>query len=303
LIKSKIALLALLASPFAANAHDGDAFAKPINCGNCGKWNVHQKPFQVVGNTWYVGTAELSAVLVTGPQGHVLIDAALPQSAPQIAANIEALGFKLRDIKFIFNSHPHFDHAGGIAALARDSGAVVAASAPGAQVLGVIGSDDPQYEAQHLTHLPKLSGVKALADGETVAVGPLRITAHMTPGHTPGGASYSWQSCDAKGCFDVVYADSLNPVTRDGYFYTGDATTPDTAPTFAASIAKVAALRCDVALSAHPGNTGTFDKLAARTAQRNPFIDPQSCQAYAATARAKLDQRLAEERTRKTGRP
>ena len=88
-----------------------------INCGSCTEWNVVQKPFNVVTNTWYVGTAELSSVLVTGPKGHILIDGALPQSVAQIEANVKALGFRLKDIKLIVNSHPHFDHAGGIARL------------------------------------------------------------------------------------------------------------------------------------------------------------------------------------------
>jgi metallo-beta-lactamase class B len=299
------ALLAFLAAPLAAQAHDRDndhdALAKPVNCGNCAKWNAEQQAFKVVGNTWYVGPAGLSAVLVTGPKGHVLLDGALPQSAKQIEARIEALGFKVRDIKYILVSHPHWDHAGGVPVLARDSGATVVASAQAAQVLrnGVIGSDDPQYEDGNVTHLPKLENVKVLADGETLHLGPLAITAHMTPGHTPGGASYTWQSCEGKRCLNVAYVDSLNPASREGYFFSGDATTPDITPAFAASIAKVGALKCDVVLSVHPDFTDMAEKLAARTGAHNSFIDPNGCKAYAADARARLDKRLDTERQQK----
>ena len=119
---------ALLITPALAAAADDE---NHLHCDNCDEWNEPQAPFNIFGNTWYVGTGGLSAILVTGPEGHVLLDGALPQSAAQIQANIEALGFRIGDVKLIVNSHEHFDHAGGIAALQRASGATVAASAAG----------------------------------------------------------------------------------------------------------------------------------------------------------------------------
>jgi metallo-beta-lactamase class B len=296
-----LAVALALTAVLPAAAHDDVAIGKAIDCGNCVKWNAPQKPFKVVGNTWYVGTAELSAVLVTGPEGHILLDGALPQSAPQIAANIEALGFRVTDIKFILNSHPHWDHAGGIPALARDSGATVVATKAGASVLraGVIGSDDPQFDSAGNTHWAKLAKVREVVDGEVVHVGPLAITAQATPGHTPGGASWSWQSCEGKVCHDVVYVDSLNPVSTDGYFYSGDDKTPDISRAFAASIAKVAALKCDVVLSAHPDFSDMLEKLARRTSDNNTFIDANGCKDSAADAKARLSKRLDTERQQK----
>ncbi|HEU4700237.1 MAG TPA: subclass B3 metallo-beta-lactamase, partial [Gemmatimonadales bacterium] len=175
------------------------------------------------GNTWYVGTHGLGAVLVTSGRGHVLIDGGLPESAPLIAANIERLGFRLRDVKWIVNSHAHFDHAGGIAELVRRSGARVAASPASAAVLrrGASGPDDPQYGV-----LPPIAPVRVareLRDGDTVRVGALALAAHFTPGHTRGGTSWSWRSCEGEGasetCLDLVYADSQTPVSADGFSY------------------------------------------------------------------------------------
>ncbi|MCW3060223.1 MAG: subclass metallo-beta-lactamase [Capsulimonas sp.] len=302
--KLLIFLFALCAA--VSNAATGHARAEDtgnieIGCGNCTKWNVALKPFKVVANTWYVGTAELSSVLVTGPKGHVLIDGALPQSVPQIEANIKALGFRLEDIKVIVNTHPHFDHAGGIAQLARDSGATVMASAAGASVLraGVIGSDDPQFEIGGNTHFPRVDKVRVVGDGEVIAVGPLKLTAHKTPGHTPGGASYTRQSCSGKSCVDVAFVDSLNPASSDGFYYSGDAKRPNIVPSFEASIGKVASLKCDVVLSAHPDFTDMLEKLAARTKAHNTFIDGNGCKAYAADASARLSKRLGIERQKK----
>ena len=107
----------------------------PKQCAQCETWNVPLKPFRVFGNTYYVGTRELTAILVAGDDGHILLDAALPQSAPSIDASIRALGFRTTDIRFIVTSHTHYDHAGGIAALQRASGAAVVASERAAEAL------------------------------------------------------------------------------------------------------------------------------------------------------------------------
>jgi metallo-beta-lactamase class B len=279
--------LASLACLFAMSAASAAAPVDLIRCGACEAWNKPQKPFNVVGNTWYVGTADLSALLVTSPQGHILLDGALPQSAPLIAANIKALGFRLEDVKLILNSHAHWDHAGGIAALQQLTGAAVAASKHGAQVLrdGTIGKDDPQYDAKAPVFITPVKQVRDVADGETVRVGDLALTAHLTPGHTPGSTAWTWKSCAGDKCYNIVYADSLTAVSL------GDFRFSPMADAFRASIARVAALPCDVAISTHPGFTDVQGKLA-----RANFIDPNSCKDYAAAALKNFEARLAKER-------
>lgn len=296
---SKTTLAALMLA-FATSA-SAQQPGEPVRCGSCDEWNQPQAPFNVYGNTWYVGTAGLSALLVTGPEGHVLLDGALPQSAAQIEKNIEALGFHVKDVKLILNSHAHWDHAGGIPVLQRDSGAVVAASASSAHALetGTAVDDDPQFDPQHPMHIARVHDVRVVADGETLAVGPLRLTAHLTPGHTPGSTAWTWRSCEQGKCLDIVYADSLTAVSTDGFRFSGDATHPDISGTFKASIDKVAALPCDVIVSTHPGFTDIGPKLAARTPARNPFIDSKGCQVYAARAAQALAERLASERGEK----
>lgn len=275
--------------------------SEAIKCTSCDEWNKPAVPFNIYANAYYVGTAGLSAVLVTGPQGHVLLDAALPQSAPLIQKSIESLGFKMKDVKLILNSHAHFDHAGGIAALQRASGAVVAHSPHGAQVLrdGTPGTDDPQYDPNDRLYIPKVAQVKEVADGETLSVGPLRFTVHYTPGHTPGGTTWTWQSCEGGRCLDMVYADSLTPVSTDGFYYSGGANYPDRAASFRNTIAKVAGMKCDIVIAAHPSATDAFGKAAAKTVKFNPFIDPEGCRKLAAGATRNFDARLQRERDEK----
>lgn len=298
-ITSKLAFSALaLAMAGGAGAHQGDRPPADYNCSSCKEWNVPQKPFKLYGNTWYVGTGELSALLITSPRGHILLDGALPQSAALIEQNIKALGFRLKDVKLILNSHAHFDHAGGIAALQRRSGATVVTSAHGGKVLqdGVIGKDDPQYDPAEDPRIEAIGKFRAVADGEKLTLGSLAVTAHMTPGHTPGSTTWSWTSCEDGRCLAMVYADSLTPVSTDGFRYSGSASTPDLSASFRDSIAKVAALKCDVIVSTHPGFTGIKEKLAARSASVNPFIDPEGCRTYAAGALKRLEARLATEK-------
>ena len=277
------------------------AFAKANNkstvefkCTNCKAWNQPQKPFQVYGNTYYVGTKELTALLVTGPKGHVLLDGALPQSAPLIAANIKSLGFRIKDVKLILNSHEHFDHAGGIAPLQRASGAKVVASAIGARVLkdGKIGKDDAQYDPSEDPAIEKVAQVTVVGDGEVLTVGDIAVKAHMTPAHSPGGTTWTWTSCEKGRCLDMVYADSLTGVSADGYRFTS----PDRTAQFLAVIDKVAAMKCDIVISNHPSFTDTMEKAAAKTAANNPFIDANGCRGYAARMKTRFEKRIADER-------
>ncbi|HEY1043612.1 MAG TPA: subclass B3 metallo-beta-lactamase [Telluria sp.] len=278
---------------------EGASAADPdhIHCGSCEAWNVAQKPFQVVGNTYYVGTKELSAMLVTTPAGHVLLDGALPQSAAQIEANIKALGFNIKDVKYILNSHAHWDHAGGIAALQKASGATVLASAWGARVMraGTVEQDDPQYDAKEPVHFPKVSNVRAVKDNEVIRIGGVAITALMTPGHTPGSTSWTWTACEGGKCHDVVYADSLTAVSMDGFRFTGGAGKPDVSGSFRSTIERVGKLKCDVIVSTHPGFTDTLDKLAKTTPTHNAFLGG-GCAEYAAASLKRLEERIAKER-------
>ena len=301
---ARVLLILLVALAAGAVAQELFRADRPIVCADCDDWNAPQEPFRVFGNTYYVGTAGLSAVLITSEGGHILIDGGLPQSASLIDANIRTLGFRLGDVRLIVNSHEHYDHAGGIAALQRASGARVVASAAGARALmqGHPTPEDPQYTSGLDERFPPVKTVEIISDGATFTVGSLAVSAHFTPGHTPGATSWAWRSCTGDRCADIVYADSLTPVSDDGFRFSGDATRPSIVEMFRASIARVEQLPCDVVLAPHPGFVNLREKAARLKAQpnRNPFVESKACWAYAATARKRLEQRLAEERREKS---
>jgi metallo-beta-lactamase class B len=259
-------------------------------------WNKAQKPFHIFGNTYYVGTQGLSAMLITSREGHVLIDGAVPEAAKKIAANIRTLGFHVEDVKLIVNSHVHFDHAGGIAELQKLTGAIVAASPASAKVLqsGNVDKDDPQFGS--LPKIAPVKRVKVIKDGEVLTAGSIAITAHFTPGHTPGGTSWTWQSCEQPRCLNMVYADSLNPISAKGYLYSDPSRTPNGAKLLEQSFKVVSDLDCDILITPHPELVDVFGKLEQREGHgRDSFIDRGACKAYVAASREKLRLRLTEE--------
>lgn len=273
-----------------------------IACASCAEWNTPRTPFKVFGNTYFVGTQGLSSLLIATDQGLVLIDVALPQSAPLVDANIRALGFRTTDVKFILTSHAHYDHLGGVRSMQRFTRATVLASASTAQALalGHPVPEDPQFGTGPLDAFPGLTdGVRVMKDGETTKLGTTAITAHYTPGHTPGATTWTWQSCEGGRCHDMVYVDSLTAVSKDGYRYSA---VPRLVESFRATLGKVAALPCDVLISTHPSATGMDDKVARRTkaglapgAPGDPFVDAGACKTLADASRKALDARVAQE--------
>lgn len=251
-------------------------------------WTTPQAPFRIVGNTYYVGTKDLAVYLIASPKGDVLIDGALVQTVPQIEKNIAALGFKLSDIKLILNTHAHYDHAAGLAQLKKDTGAKFDASAADRPILetGTI-----SFGPTASTHYPPVKVDHVVRDGETVGVGDIKLTAHLTPGHTPGCTSWTWNESEAGKTYRVIDICSVsvagNPLVNNQAY-------PKIVSDYRASIAKLSAMHADVFLAPHAGFYDPQGKLAARTAGGpNPFIDRAALPAFMTKAKAAFETEFA----------
>ncbi|WP_332654937.1 subclass B3 metallo-beta-lactamase [Brevundimonas sp.] len=274
-----------------------DPLLKPIEPEYAARWLGEQASVQVHGNTYLVGFEGLTVALIRTSDGLILVDGALPQAVPAVEANIRALGFRLEDVKYILSTEPHYDHAGGIAALARDTGATVIASPAAVEALarGRSGPDDPQ--AALLATFPPVQRLSAIRDGETLRLGEVIVTARATPGHTPGSMSWTWRSCEADDCRDVVFSSSLNPISADGFRFS-DPRNRTLHDGFLATFALFRSLPCDILLTAHPdqpGVTEAIDRLR-QAREPNPFVDPAACRAHADRHARLFERRLERER-------
>jgi metallo-beta-lactamase class B len=254
------------------------------------RWNAPTPPFRILDQVNYVGTAGLGAYLFTSSEGHILLDGALPESVPQIEASIEALGFRLSDVKILLNSHAHFDHSGGLAQLKADTGAQVIAHAADRSALE--GGFYAGSEMVKALGAPPVKVDRAIRDGDVVSLGELKLTARHTPGHSPGCTSWEMTGTD-KGerlkvlvfCSASVAANRITPPLQ----YPG--IVEDYRKTF--RIAET--LTVDVFLAPHP----EFFDMAARRAEleRNPssqpFVDRAAFPAFIARQKAEFERELA----------
>lgn len=255
-------------------------------------WGDPAPPAHVYGNVYMVGTCGIVSVLITTPQGHFLIDGAIAEAAPGIAENIRKLGFDPKDVRYLLNTHEHFDHSGGLAGLKRSTGARMVARAEAKDALenGTVHPSDPQKGL-----FDPVEGVKVdqtIGDGESLKIGTQILTAIASPGHSPGGTSWRWQSCDKGICLNIVFADSLSAVSADDYHFSDH---PEYVAPLRATISKIAAFKdCDILITPHPSQSGFFERLAGE----EPLIDASACSAYAAGALTRLETTLAKEKAK-----
>jgi metallo-beta-lactamase class B len=262
----------------------------PARCHDETDWNEATGPRHVFGNTWYIGSCGVSALLVATPAGHVIVDAGTAEYAPQLLANLRALGVDPRDVRKLLSSHEHLDHVGGMAALQEATGAPLVARTAAVPALrrGRGDRTDPQFDA--IPGFAPISNVEALADGGSFEIGGTRFTTHAQPGHTPGATTWTWDSCEGDRCLHLVYADSVSAIADDAYRYSAH---PEYVAAFEAGLDALAALPCDLLLTPHPGASALWPRLRGEA----PMAAEGACRDYAATGRRGLEERLDRERS------
>jgi metallo-beta-lactamase class B len=242
---------------------------------------VASEPLHIAGNLYYIGAAGMASFLLTGPEGHVLIDGGWPQSAPGIIASIERLGFKITDVKILLNTHAHSDHAGGLKEIQRVSGAELWVSEGDAEVMAAGGKGDPalgplRFVGYYLLDLkfpaPRID--HRFKDGDTIRLGPLALTAHVTAGHTRGCTTWSFPvRHEGRELLAVDFCSlTLFPFVK----LVGDEAYPGIRADFERSFTTLRAIPTDIFLAPH---NEMFDLGRKRRAQATaadsvaPFID------------------------------
>jgi metallo-beta-lactamase class B len=276
------------------------------------EWSVPQKPFHVIGNIYYVGMAGVSAFLIVTPKGNILTDGGLPESAPFIEKNIQALGFKLSDVKYLLNSHAHFDHSGGLAQLKKDTGAqfyagigdkaflesghITLKADTGAKFVASTG-DAPFLESGHIPYGPSslidTAPVKVdrkVKDGDTLTLGGVTLTAHVMPGHTKGCTTWTMPLVEAGVTHKVMFFCSIsvagNPIA-------GKLAYPAIVSDYRTSFARLKKMDADIFLAPHGAQFHMEEKLAKmKPGAPNPFIDARELPDMVQKAEAAFDKDL-----------
>jgi metallo-beta-lactamase class B len=284
-LRTILAIPALLLAILPAEAQS-DPFARQR-----AEWNKPQKPFRVIDNVYYVGTAGVSAFLIFTLQGFILTDGGLPESAPLIEANIKTLGFDIKDVKLILNSHAHFDHAGGLARLKRDSGARLVASAADKPILE---RGRVNFGPSAVDPFPRVTVDRAIKDGDTVMLGGVVLTAVVTPGHTPGCTNWTMPVVEGTTDHNLIFFCSLstggNPLVDNKPY-------PTIAADYKASFARLKKMNFDVFLAPHGEQFGLAKKAATMEANTknkvmnapNPFVDKNEMQQLLARQERQFD--------------
>jgi len=240
------------------------------------------KPFKIYGNTYYVGSAGYSAVLVTSDYGYVLIDTGPKEIASQVAANIQQLGFQLNELKAILVSDARPEHAGGIGELQQLSGAQVYTARPGDQKLrpGEKPLKEDPREGAHMGSYPLVPQVWVVQDDQLLGIGNVRVRSLLTPGGAPEAVSWSWDACDGSKCIAAIYAASLETdgkARRDA----------EGRKAVEAGLARLEGASCELLLTPRPDDSGGLARLEQADAKEDALRKPGACKAYVQQLREK----------------
>jgi metallo-beta-lactamase class B len=231
------------------------------NVGNTEQQNKQFPPHKVIGNLYYVGTESLSSFLVTTPEGHILINSIYERNIPTIQDSVQKLGFKFEDIKLVLGSHAHGDHMEGDGLAVKLTGARAMAMAEDIPLLQSMRS--PQGVARPV--------YEVLRDGSEVKLGGVTLTAHHTPGHTPGCTTWTTKVQEGGRTYDVLIIGSIgvNPGTN----LVGN---PQLVAQYQQSIKFLRSARVDVPLGSHPAMYNMTEKYAKlKPGSPNPYVDPE----------------------------
>jgi len=255
------------------------------------KWNTPTQPFKMIGNVYYVGTDGLASYLITSPQGHILVDTVMPESTAQIKASIEKLGFKIGDIKYLLNTHAHIDHTGGLAEMKQASGAQLVAGEADKPLLE--GGYYPGAQEETALAFPPVKVDRTVREGDTVTVGDVTLTAHETPGHSPGCTSWTFTVKDGDASRSVlIFCSATVALNRLVPNPTYLGIVDDYRKTFA----RAKEMKPDVLLAPHPEMYNMPEKRAKiADGAPNPFVSPGEFNAYAAKLEKAFEDSLAKQ--------
>lgn len=264
--------------------------------------SIPDEPFNIAGNLYYVGSTGVTSFLLTGPEGHVLIDGGYPETAPLIIGSIRKLGFSIKDVKVLLNTHAHFDHSGGLRELQDSSGAQLWISEGDAELIARGGVGDRAYGPLRFLGIGRFPVPRIdhrFKSDTTIRVGPIAVTAHVTAGHTPGCTTWSFPV--HHGDRDLLAVDICSVSLLPFMSFVEPESYPGIRSDFEKSFVTLRGLPADIFLGSHGS---FFDLVRKRRESRNakdpadPFIDRAGYLEYIDAMEKRFRNELAKEEKR-----
>jgi len=219
-------------------------------------------PHKIISNLYYVGTRTLGSFLITTPEGHILINSDYERNVPTVRGSIEQLGFKYTDVKILLGSHAHADHMEGDALVKQLTGATVMAMAEDVPALQKMTPGDKPHPIDRVLH-----------DGDEVKLGGMTLVAHLTPGHTRGCTTWTFNITEGGKTHSVLIIGSVG--VNPGMKLVGNTDAPQIEQEFERSFKWLRAQHPDIPLGSHPGMYSMNEKFAKLgRGGASPYVDP-----------------------------
>jgi metallo-beta-lactamase class B len=263
--------------------------------------NEPMEPFRMADHLYYIGSSDIASYLITTGEGNIVIDAGYADSEKRLEASITKVGAHVRDVKILLNTQAHYDHAGGFAALKRATGAKLFASEADAPMLEGGGHGDVVLKESGL--FPPVVVERRIGDEEHVRLGDADLVAHLTPGHTRGCTTWTWDAIDRGHTYHVV--DLCGLTILPGTTVSGMVGYPNITNDYRHTFHFLRSLKPDLFLGAHLsyyGGAGKVAKLRAQPDGTNPFVDPAGYRAFVDAAEKRFTDQLAHEQQQQPAR-
>ncbi|MBQ8309041.1 MAG: MBL fold metallo-hydrolase [Clostridia bacterium] len=239
-------------------------------------WEGKIRPFKIVGNVYFVGTFQASTHLIDTGEGLILIDSGYTNSFYLVINSIYELGFSPKDIKYIVNTHWHWDHVEATAALADLSGAKT-----------LIGRYDAEKARRYFS--PDI----LIKDGDTLSLGNTKLTFMETSGHTKGTISFFFETEENGRTYRVGMfgGAGANTLKRGAFDFEG------CREAYRESLHRLKKERVDVFIGNHVWNNDTFHKAEVLfETGENTFIDHALWGKFLDFCEKRLDEVIANEK-------
>ena len=274
------------------------ALAAPVSAQNNPEWTRPFPPFRIIGNLYWVGSYDLSTYLITTPAGNILINTGVGDTANQIKASVEQLGFKLSDTKILTATHGHWDHVAGLAQLKKMTGARLIVSEPDKELFESGGRADFRFGDDPGSRFDPVKVDATFKDNDTISLGGTVLTAHHHPGHTKGATSFTLDVPENGKTYRVVIANmgSINP----GVTVSGMPKYPGIGDDYARTFKAQKDMQIDIWLASHASQFKLHQKYKPGDPY-NPdrFVDPKGFKAAVEALEKTYREQLAKERTKK----